>query len=67
MCATARHQHHVWSYPDATGAKRCLYDGCTIRVRRAYAEWQSQPRGQWTSILKADIPECHGQPPKDGR
>lgn len=58
---------HVWSYPDDAGAKHCLYDGCTIRVRRAYAEWQPRKGAAWVSILNAGIPQCSGKPPAEGR
>lgn len=60
-------QHHVWSSPDSKGVKHCLYEGCTVRTRRAYAEWQQRPRAPWVSIISADIPRCLGVPPTEGR
>lgn len=57
---------HIWSYPDAQGAKHCLYTGCTIRVRSAYAQWQQRKGAPWVSILTADIPTCLGVAPKGG-
>lgn len=58
---------HIWSYPDSEGVKHCLYDRCTIRVRKAYAEWQNRPGAPWQSIVLADIPKCSGAEPKQGR
>jgi hypothetical protein len=54
---------HIWSYPDVSGVKHCLYDGCAVRVRRAYAEWQRRKSAHWVSILAADIPACSGEAP----
>jgi hypothetical protein len=56
-------QPHIWSYPDDSGVKHCLYDGCDVRVRRAYAEWQARKGAPWTSIITSDIPQCTGTPP----
>ena len=60
-------RRHIWSYPDETGVKHCLLDGCPIRVRRAYAEWQPRKGARWVSILRMEIPACSGQTPTVGR
>lgn len=57
---------HIWSYPDDNGAKHCLVDGCTVRTRRAYAQWQSAKGARWVSILGADaqgLNVCRGRLP----
>jgi hypothetical protein len=59
-------RYHIWSYPDAQGAKHCLLPGCSIRVREVYAQWQQRKGAPWVSILTADIPKCSGVAPKDG-
>lgn len=60
-------RQHIWSYPDSKGVKHCLYAGCAIRVRNAYAEWQQRKGAPWVSILTAEIPRCLGVTPKEGR
>jgi len=60
-------RHHIWSYTDESGVKHCLYDGCEVRTRRAYAEWQTRKGARWTNILNANIPACTGVAPTEGR
>lgn len=53
---------HRWGERRPGEVRWCLRTGCTVQVRNAFREWRATPRGPWTSLVRALIPDCTGGP-----
>lgn len=51
----------MWGYPDAAGVRQCANDGCTVRVRDSYREWQAKKGGRWRGWDREPFPGCEGK------
>lgn len=59
----SKSKQHRWGNPDEHGARACNNQGCTVRVKDAFREWQPKKGRLWQMQHRELIPECTGSGP----